>query len=243
MKALLFIVLTFISLSGNSQTTISNYKYVVVPSRYSFLKIDDQYGLNTSTKELLQQKGFVVFMSNEKLPDDLVANPCKALHVEMTNRNTMFTTNLTLELRDCQNNVLFRGNEGKSREKEYIDAYNEALKGTFASLTATPPAASPNTPTPSPAAPPPTAAPPTVSTSVTPAPTDGSLYAQPIENGFQLVDTTPKRVLTLLKTSLPDQFIGQTGASTGIVFKKDGIWIFEYYEDNKLVSRKLEIKF
>jgi hypothetical protein len=234
MKAPLFIVLTFISLSGNAQTTINNYKYIVVPSRYSFLKTDDQYGLNTSTKELLQQKGFVVFMSNEKLPDDLAANPCKALRAEMTDRNTMFTTNLTLELRDCQNNVLFRGKEGKSREKEYMDAYTEALKGAFVSLTATP---YKYDSTSSPA----TASPSTVTSS--PAPTNNSLYAQPIENGYQLIDTTPKKVLTLLKTSLPDQFIGQTASSTGIVFKKDGTWIFEYYEDNKLVSRKLEIKF
>jgi hypothetical protein len=234
MKAPLLVALTFLSLSGNSQPTTPNYKYVVVPIRYSFLKIDDQYGLNASTKALLQQKGFVVFMSSEKLPDELAADPCKALHVELTDRNTMFTTNLTLELRDCQNNAVFRSKEGKSREKEYPDAYAEALKGAFASLApvaAPPPATlsspvsvSPQTTAPSPA-------------------TNGPLYAQPIENGYQLVDTTPKKIMTLLKTSLPDHFIGQTSTSIGIVFKRDGTWIFDYYEDNKLVSRKLEIKF
>jgi hypothetical protein len=29
----------------------------------------------------------------------------------------------------------------------------------------------------------------------------------------------------------------------GVVFKKDGEWIFEYYKNNQLVSKKLEIKF
>jgi hypothetical protein len=254
MKAYLFIVLVFFSLSTHSQTTINNYKYVVVPSRYAFQKEDNQYGLNDSTKKLLQQKGFVVFMTDEMLPADLVANPCKALRAELTARNTMFTTNLTLELRDCRDNVVFKGKEGKSREKEYLDAYGEALKEGFVSLKATPykydstlseqaqghlPASTTTTPPPASA----TTPPPPASTSAAPAVNSVALYAQPIDNGYQLIDTTPKKVLTLLKTSLPDYFIGQAGASTGIVFKKDSMWIFEYYEDNKLVARKFEIKF
>jgi hypothetical protein len=255
MKAYLTIVIAFLSLSGYSQTTINNYKYVVVPARYTFQKEDDQYGLNDSAKSLLRQKGFVVFISNEKLPADLVANPCKALRAELTAKNTMFTTSLTLVLRDCLNNAVFTGNEGKSREKEYIDAYSEALKKAVVSLNAasykydstlseqaqgslsaaaSAPAAAPTVSSTTST---------TASTSATPATNSGDLHAQPIDNGYQLVDTTPKKVLTLLKTSLPDYFIGQAGASTGIVFKKDGIWIFEHSENNKLVSQKFEIKF
>jgi hypothetical protein len=71
----------------------------------------------------------------------------------------------------------------------------------------------------------------------------GILYAQPTANGYQLIDTSPKKVLTLLKTSVADYFIAEAGASNGIVFKKEGVWLFEYYKDNKLVSQKLEIKF
>jgi hypothetical protein len=72
-----------------------------------------------------------------------------------------------------------------------------------------------------------------------------SLYAQVIPNGYQLIDTTPKKVLTLLKTSVPDCFLAEpgTGTSNGIVFKKNGEWFFEYYKDGTLVSQKLEIKF
>jgi hypothetical protein len=60
-----------------------------------------------------------------------------------------------------------------------------------------------------------------------------------------LIDTTPKKVLTLLKTSLQDCFLTETGvgASNGIVFKKNGEWFFEYYKEGTLVSQKLEIKF
>ena len=71
----------------------------------------------------------------------------------------------------------------------------------------------------------------------------GTLYAQPTPNGYQLVDTTPKKILTLLKTSVQDYFIADAGGNSGIVFKRNGEWFFERYEDNKLVSQKLDIKF
>jgi allophanate hydrolase subunit 1 len=71
----------------------------------------------------------------------------------------------------------------------------------------------------------------------------GTLYAQAIPNGYQVIDTTPKKVLTLLKTSIQDYFIAEAAATNGIVFKKNGEWYFEYYKDNKLISQKLEIKF
>jgi hypothetical protein len=71
----------------------------------------------------------------------------------------------------------------------------------------------------------------------------GTLYAQAAANGFQLIDTTPKIVLTLLKTSVPDYFIANKGTAHGIVFKKSGDWFFEYYNDGHLISEKLLIKF
>ena len=71
----------------------------------------------------------------------------------------------------------------------------------------------------------------------------GTLYAQATPNGYQLIDTTPKKVLTLLKTSMQDYFIAEDGTSNGIVFKKNGEWYFECYKDGKLVSQKLQIKF
>jgi hypothetical protein len=60
-----------------------------------------------------------------------------------------------------------------------------------------------------------------------------------------LIDTIPKKVLTLLKTSVQDCFLAETGGGgpNGIVFKKNGEWFFEYYKEGTLVSQKLEIKF
>jgi hypothetical protein len=67
------------------------------------------------------------------------------------------------------------------------------------------------------------------------------LYAQANPYGFQLVDSTPKVVYILLKTSRADVYILKN--KNGILFKKDNEWIVEYYELNELVKQVLEIKF
>jgi hypothetical protein len=162
-------------------------------------------------------------------------------------KNGAFVTSITLVLRDCQGNIIFQSKEGKSREKDYFAAYNSALRDAFSSLTdaaykydstllAPPPQPVAGTT----AAPPPV---PVLPVKPASAGSPGTLYAQVTANGYQLVDTTPKKVLTLLKTSVPDTFIAQAETSVGIVFKRNGEWFFEYYEGDKLVSRKLEIRF
>src|SRR5262249_21078641 len=246
MRTCTIFILTLLCIAAHSQNTLNNYKYVLVPSRFNFSKSDDQYQLNSTTKSMLEQKGFVALWANGDMPPAVAANKCSALFAEVDQRKAMFTTNLTLLLKDCSGNIIFKSKEGRSREKEFFVAYDEALKDALSSLNtvsykydsvpaATPPATPP--------AAPPVAAP--VATNPPPVPTQskGTLYAQPIPNGYQLIDTSPKKVLTLLKTSIPDYFIAQNESSTGLVFKKEGEWFFEYYKDDKLVSQKLDIKF
>jgi hypothetical protein len=249
MKACLLLVAAFFTIAAYSQnTTINSYKYVQVPDRFDFSKEDNQYGLNTTAKLLLEQKGFTTFMGNDALPAAVAANRCNALRAEVVQKKGLFVTNLTLLLKDCQGNIVFKSKEGKSREKEFLPAYDEALRNAFASLNdvpykydstllsqqavATPAVA---TATPAQSAPAPAMAP--------VAEITGTLYAQVTPNGYQLIDTSPKKILTLLKTSIPDYYIAQAGASNGVVFKKEGEWVFEYYKDDKLVSKKLEINF
>jgi len=244
----IFVVLT---VAGHSQTTINNFKYVLVPQKFDFLKDEDEYGLNSTTKALFEQKGFVVFWSNQNLPQLLAANKCTALIAEVTQRKAIFTTNLTVLLKDCSGTIIFKSKEGKSREKEYNVAYDEALRDAFSSLNNVPykydssvtiqqaqiSAVTSATSTQVP-----------VSAQQTAADISGTLYAQVIPNGYQLIDTTPKKVLMLLKTSMQDCFLSETGAGVsngpnGIVFKKNGDWFLEYYKDGTLISQKLEIRF
>jgi hypothetical protein len=246
MKRLLLLFLLSISFFGYAQQTINNYKYVLVPEKFSFLKEVNQYGLNTLTKALLEEKGFTVYFDNQQLPAVVANNKCQALIVDLSQRKSMFTTNLTLSLKDCQGNVVFKGKEGKSREKDFEASYNLALRDAFTSLNEiqyTYSAAA--------------AAPVQQATAVAPVTEPipakavsretnlaaGTLYAQPTAIGYQLIDTTPKIILTLFKTSAPDYFIANNGTANGILLKKEGNWFFEYYANDKLISEKLLIKF
>lgn len=252
MKKITLLFFVLISVSAYAQNTINNYKYVLVPEKFSFLREVNQYRLNALTKALLEEKGFTVYYDNNELPPEIANNKCSALNVEVVEKKGMFSTNLTLLLKDCQSNTVFKSKEGKSREKEFSTSYNLALRDAFTSLEETPYAYVPgNTPVKSVTvmvAPP---APTTTSTLVTHAPAKavpvesgaGTLYAQATANGYQLIDTTPKKVLTLFKTSVQDYFIADNGIANGIVLKKNGDWFFEYYKDGSLTSEKLSIKF
>lgn len=253
MKRNVLLLLLLVSVAGYGQTSINNYKYVVVPEKFDFLKDANQYGLNFLTKALLENKGFTVYFDNQELPKEIASDRCSALKADVTQRKAIFATNLTMVLKDCQGNIVFKSKEGKSREKDWASSYNEALTDAFKSLadmpytyagpaTTSPAAAAPATQPDQPVTP---AATPATTTPATAAPKEaaGTLYAQATANGFQLIDTSPKIVMTLLKTSAADYFIASKGAVNGIVFKKNGEWVFEYYEDGKLIAEKLLIKF
>jgi hypothetical protein len=69
-------------------------------------------------------------------------------------------------------------------------------------------------------------------------------YAQAIDNGYQLVDSTPKIRMKLLKTEQKDTFIATVdGEALGMVYKKDGQWWHEYFKEGKTEVRALNLKF
>ncbi|SES03050.1 hypothetical protein [Pedobacter rhizosphaerae] len=256
MKRYLFILLLALSFSGYAQPKVNNYKYIIVPEKFNFLKEVNQYNLNTLTKAIFEEKGFTVYYDNAELPTEIAADKCKALTVDVQEKNTLFVTSLTILLKDCKGNILLKSKEGKNREKEYKTAYNFALRDAFTSLndllyvagstteapaTATAAAAVPATPTSNTKTESPAVSQPIATAEAKPV--EGLLYAQPIANGFQLIDASPKIVITLLKISVPDYFIASNGTANGIVLKKDGNWFFEYYKNNALVAEKLTIKF
>ncbi|MAU16501.1 MAG: hypothetical protein CMH46_13295 [Muricauda sp.] len=73
--------------------------------------------------------------------------------------------------------------------------------------------------------------------------TTGVLYAQPIQNGYQLVDSTPKVVLKLEETSMENIFMTDFQGNNAVVFQQDGKWVLEYSDNGKKVQKELNIKF
>ncbi|MHA4807796.1 hypothetical protein ACX0G9_06805 [Flavitalea flava] len=246
MKSYVLFFLLLSCFSGHSQTSLNNYKYVLVPETFNFLKQNDQYGLNTLTKSSLEETGFTTYFDNSELPTELANNKCNALHAEVVEKKSMFTTKLTVYLKDCKGNIIFKSKEGNSREKEYGLSYTLALKDAFTTLKDAKyvyqPAPEVNNQTLAPTAVSNSAPAEKITVTVAP-PTAGTLYAQPIANGYQLIDTTPKTILRMFKISVADYFIADNGSSNGIVFKRDDSWVFEYYKDGKLMAEKLLIKF
>jgi hypothetical protein len=70
-----------------------------------------------------------------------------------------------------------------------------------------------------------------------------ALYAQPIANGYQLVDSTPKVVMKVYKTSNESNFIAEKDGTNGVLVLKGEQWFFEYYKNGTLYSEKIEVKF
>ena len=246
MKSYVLLFLLFSCFSSQSQTSLNNYKYVLVPESFSFLKQVDQYGLNTRTRSFLEETGFTAYLDNSKLPTELANNKCIALIADVVEKKSMFATKLTLLLKDCKGNIVFKGKEGVSREKDFGPAYTLALEDAFTSMKDAryvyQPATTINE---QPLAPDPAShsAPAEKTAVIATPPAAGTLYAQPIANGYQLIDTTPKTILRMFKSSVADYFIADNGSSNGIVFKRDDSWVFEYYKDGKLIAERLLIKF
>ena len=255
MKVFTLLLAMAFSVVARSQNTINNYQYVLIPEKFDMFKQENQYNMNTMAKSLLEGVGFKAYMTDEQLPADLANNKCSALKVDLVEKKKFLSTGLILLLKDCQGTIVYQSEEGKSREKEWQLAYNEALRnavgflnkanykyeGPAATTTAIAPATT-STPTATPAT---TTSAPVIAPATPASVTDikDVLYAQANANGYQLIDTSPKKVMSLLKTSQADSFIADDGVAKGIVFKKGGEWYFEYYQDEQLMSKKLNIKF
>lgn len=120
---------------GYSQTSLSDYKYILVPSKFEFLDKADGYRLNTLTRVLFKEHGFNVIYDKQTFPDDFAANNCLALSADVINSSNFTRTKLSVELRNCKNQVVYLTKIGDSKHKEYKKAYHEALRAAFRSFS------------------------------------------------------------------------------------------------------------
>lgn len=115
---------------------LNSFKYVIVPEEYNFNKEPDMFQLNSLTEFLFDKYGFEAYMENGELPEDLNNNRCNALFADVENESGLFVTKLVVVLKDCQNKKVFVSEEGRSREKDFKTAYQEALRDAFVSIAA-----------------------------------------------------------------------------------------------------------
>ena len=242
------IVLLFILISSYAfSQSVNDYQYVIVPVKFNFFKKDDQYGLNTLTKLLLRKYGFKAYLSSEEIPSDVENQRCNFLYADVKETSGMLVTKVKVSLKDCYEKVVYETEFGTSREKEYAAAYNQALREAGKSFDKlnykyngknglAPEIAEGQS---------------NVikllqgseSLNIIDSNPEAFYFAQPTSNGFQIINNEPKVIMLLFKTSQNNVFIGVKGNKNGVVISKNEQWFFEYYENGKLVSELLKLKF
>lgn len=234
MKKILLLLVLFLTVTAFSQN-VNDYEYVIVPTKFSFLKIDDKYRLNTNSRLLLQKYGFKSVFPSDSMPSEIANNNCKKLYFDLVEDNKFLITKIKIVLKDCREKLLFESDYGTSKEKEFEIAYNKALREAGksfdklnykyngknnSSITQEPP-----------------------KTIVAEINSETFYFAQPTANGFQVVDNEPKVIMKLYTTSQKNVFIGVRGVINGVLISKENQWFFEYYEGGKLVSESWNLKF
>lgn len=249
MKKYLVLLLFLVTSAGFAQS-VNDYQYVIVPSKFSFTKDENKFGLNQLTKAMLQKYGFIAYLDTDDMPDDVRDHNCSKLYADVIESNTITHTKLTIILKDCRNSILFTSAEGKSKEKEWKVSYNEALRnagksfdelgykynGTVTEIKKEIVKTTNDGTTVK-----------TETIAVTPSPQvtidATTLFAQPILNGYQLVDTTPKKVMAIYLTGAKDLYLAEKGDVKGVLRNNKGSWVFEYYANGVLKTESLNIKF
>lgn len=112
------------------QSSLSDFSYVIVPEQFEFLNGRDKYQLNSLTKFLLDKQGFNTFMADD-IPD---ARRCDGLFADVVAGKGVFTTKLSVVIKDCKGLEVFKSIEGVSKNRDYKKSYHEALQRAFKSL-------------------------------------------------------------------------------------------------------------
>ena len=258
----IYTFITFLLITNiYAQSSLSDYKYIVVPKKYDFLKEADKFQLNSLTKFLLEKENFTVFFDDD-LSTEIANNRCLALYTNVLDESKMFKTGLKVQLKNCKNEIVFTSKLGLSREKEYKKAFHEALRDAFKSFKEVNYSFKPKQVTQEIVEVAPTQQPivekpiiketpkkeviivkeepkPVIKTPVVNKPKSSNiLYAQAIDNGYQVVDSTPKVVMQLVSTPKQDVLIVK--GEDAIVYKEDGFW---YMSNISTSAIKLNIKF
>ncbi|MFS4484077.1 hypothetical protein ACKGJY_13735 [Hyunsoonleella sp. 2307UL5-6] len=280
------LILVLFAIANNfAQNNLNNYKYVLVPKKYDFLKEENQHRLNELSQYLFNKYGFTALFEGTEYPRDLKLDRCLALRSNVIKGSGMFKTKLNVVLKDCNDKVVYSSKTGESREKEFKVAYNKALRAAFDSFKAlnykyepeqslvssqsavvvdeakvqtqqeieklkqeiktlkkettkanekvvgvketTKVVSSENK----------------IKESSTTLKQSTSiiLYAQEIDNGFQLVDSSPKVIYKIKNTGVKNVFLVED--KSAIIYKSNDIWFLEHHTQHTILVEKLNIKF
>ncbi|MAX70810.1 MAG: hypothetical protein CMC76_06855 [Flavobacteriaceae bacterium] len=256
------------SLFAQAQKSINDYKYIIVPKSFSFSKIDDEFQLNSLTKFLFNKHGYKAYFSDEELPEDLKNDICLGLVADASKEKSgMFVTRVEFILKDCFGNTVITSKVGDSRIKKFDRAYSEAMREAFETFQEIDYAYKPKEgksevseisdvkkveeekqPVKDVESEVKEVKVEVVKESKSNVVEKGVenkneeiFYAQPKNNGYQLVDSEPKVVMFLLSTAAENVFIVK--GKSAIVYKEDGFWYYSENNGELQETKVMNIKF
>jgi hypothetical protein len=256
MRTLTIFISILVTACSFSQS-VNDYRGVIIPLKYDFMKTDNQYRMATLSKFYLKKAGFDAFYTNEDR-SIMYNDRCSMLYVDVVKENAFLATKLHIDLNDCNGKTIFKSESSFTKEKDTELAYAETIEKAFESIIALQYTfankVSNNVAT-------------EKKIAVTQTGIEGAtasakltkvennayanlvskpsnvLYAQPILNGFQLVNSVPIVVMKVLMTSIPTCLIATKETTQGVLISKGEQWFFEYYQNNKLISEEINLKF
>lgn len=235
MNKFLFFLLS-IGLFGYSQS-------IVIPQKLQCERGNDDYQLKLYLKLALEKRGFNVINALE-LTAEQKANPCDFYYADVVEDNKFMNTRLQIAIYDCQRHEITLSDFGTSKEKAYKTAYQLAFREAEKTLVIENLAVKK----------------PEINKEIvqkTHTLTNirfeenvvdtheqkSFLFAQPITNGFQLVNDKPEIVCKIYNTSQPKVFIVEKGTLFGIGILSKNLLSIEYYQADQLIKETFEIKF
>ena len=218
MKKILALLIALFSIISFAQKK----QIILISSKFDFQKEKNSYNINNMLKAILTSNNYEVYFDDAVLPIEIAQNRCNALTGVLVDNSNLFLTKVKLQVKDCQNNLLFETAEVKSREKNIQDGFIEVIKLLSPEIKKYKPAVIKNKEV-------------VVPSSEIIATTNLKYQFIEIANGYAIMDATPKVVLQIYKTTNPNVFIADKFGMKGIYTKLENKGIFEYYLNDKLV--------
>lgn len=249
------IILLFGLLFSMLLSAQENYEVVILPKKFEFQKSENQYNLVTLCKLFFEKEGFQVFYKEDLSEEEYFNNRCNYLYINLLDNGSMFTTKVSVEVKDCKNAILLSSKEAKTKEKDFNLAYNEVtrealidlrgkltIKNTFSSMPSenvavvsaikvepikeVEPINVENT-----------------TTKNTISENTATLSIIVTKNGYNLLDESKNIKFELLKTSNPTIFIAKKGNIQGVFTLNSPQSKFESYQNDELVVDEVAVKF
>jgi hypothetical protein len=201
---------------------------IIISSKYEFQKEKNSYNINNMLKAILVSNNYQVYFEDEVLPSEIAQNRCNALTGVLVDNSNMFLTKIKLQIKDCQNNLLFETAEVKSKEKDIQEGFIETIKLLSPELKKYK----------------------SVVTSTKEVVETQELVDTPKVSEFKtylncklrqtfgnpevdVTDSNENVLLSLQKTKNPNVFIAYKEGANGIFSKTENKGIFEYYFEGK----------